>query len=112
MKAGRDVSGLWTQLEGGVRYVPMQVLSVSSVTFYSIAGILSHIPYTFPFFTSLTGKRSPLVRIREFCRDQALERLRMGAKRKDLFYYLVSRRTDFSQRLCLTERDIEWRRTP
>jgi hypothetical protein len=96
MKAGRDVDGLWTQLEGGVRYVPMRVLSVTLVTFYSIAGILSHVPYMFPFFISLTGKRSPLVRIREFCSERALERLRMGANRKDLFYYLVSPRTDFS----------------
>ncbi|KAF8258325.1 cytochrome P450 [Lactarius quietus] len=81
MKAGRDVDGLWTRLEVGI----------------GIAAILSHVPYMFPLFTSITGKRSPLVRLRAFCKERAVERLRIGAKRKDLFYYLVSLARIFSE---------------
>jgi hypothetical protein len=95
MKAGRDVDGLWTHLEAGIGCVPVQLQSVYLVTSYSIAAILSNVPYSFPLFTSLTGKKSSLVRVRQFCRDRALERLRVGAKRKDLFYYLVSSHTRF-----------------
>jgi cytochrome P450 len=72
MKAGRDIDGLWTLLESGIR----------------ISGALSNVPYIFPIFTAIIGKRSALVRVRAFCRERALGRLRMGANRKDLFYYL------------------------
>jgi len=93
MKAGRDIDGLWTLVESGVWYVPMPVQSVCHVTFYSVAGAVSNVPYIFPLFTAITGEKSPLVRLRAFCKERALERLRMGANRKDLFYYLASSRT-------------------
>ena len=73
--------------------------SVYLVTVYSIAGVISHVPYILPLFTTITGKRSPLVRLAIFCRTRALERLRMGATRKDLFYYLVSSRIELSASL-------------
>ncbi|KAN0137404.1 Cytochrome P450 [Lactarius tabidus] len=68
MKAGRDVDGLWVHIEAGI----------------SIATILSNVPYSF----SLTGKKSSLVHNRQFCRDRTLKLLRVGAKRKDILYYL------------------------
>ncbi|KAI9445851.1 high nitrogen upregulated cytochrome P450 monooxygenase 2 [Lactarius psammicola] len=82
MKAGRDVDGLWTLLESGVR----------------ISGAVSNVPYIFPLFTAITGEKSPLARLRAFCKERALERLRMGANRKDLFYYLSGEELPESER--------------
>lgn len=82
MKAGRDTDGLWTLLESGM----------------SISGALSHVPYVFPLLIAITGKRSPLVRFRAFCKKRALERLRIGANRKDLFYYLSGEELPESER--------------
>ncbi|KAF8265718.1 cytochrome P450 [Lactarius quietus] len=82
MKAGRDIDDLWTNLEFGV----------------GIAAVLSHVPYMFPVFTSITGKRGPLGRLRAMCRERVLERLRMGANRKDLFYYLSGEELPESER--------------
>jgi cytochrome P450 len=72
MKAGRDVDGFWKLLESG--------MCLSAVT--------SHIPYVVPPLIAIVRQKSSLVRSREFCRERVLERLRMGANRKDLFYYL------------------------
>ena len=80
--------------------------SVYLVTFYSIAGVISHVPYIPPLFTAITGKRSPLVSLGIFCRRRALERLRMGATRKDLFYYLVSSRTEL---LASSSHRTQWK---
>jgi hypothetical protein len=74
----------------------MRVRYLSLVTLYSIAGVISHVPYILPLFTAVTGNRSPLVRLGIFCRTRVLERLRMGANRKDIFYYLVSFHTELS----------------
>ncbi len=63
------------------------------VTCPSISGVISHVPYVGPLLTAIVGQRSSLVRLRAFCKERALERLRMGANKKDLFYYLVSSRT-------------------
>ena len=87
------VFGLISKLALGAYLCKVQ--SVCFVTFYSVAAILSNVPYMFPIFTTLVGKKSSLVRIRQFCKDRTLERLRMGAKRKDLFYYLVGSHTHF-----------------
>ena len=61
----------------------------------SIASSISHISYVVPPLVAI-ARRSPLVRSREFGRERVFERLRMGANRKDLFYYLVRSRTEFS----------------
>ena len=43
----------------------------------------------FPLAAAIAGRgRGPMV-VREFGRQRALERLQMGANRKDLFYHLV-----------------------
>ncbi|KAH9015099.1 high nitrogen upregulated cytochrome P450 monooxygenase 2 [Lactarius pseudohatsudake] len=73
MKAGGDIDGLWTLLESG--------MCLSAVT--------SHVPYVIPLLIAIGGQRSSRVRFRAFCKERALERLRMGANRKDLFYYLA-----------------------
>ncbi len=93
MKAGRDIDGLWTLLESGIWYVPTRVQSVCHVTCPSISAAMSHVPYVVPLLIKIMGERSVLARFRAFCRERVLERLRMGANRKDLFYYLVSSRT-------------------
>ncbi|KAH9167157.1 high nitrogen upregulated cytochrome P450 monooxygenase 2 [Lactarius sanguifluus] len=84
MKAGRDVDGLWTLLESGVR----------------TSAILSHVPYIFPILFTIMGERGGPVRFREFCKERVLERLRMGAKglRKDLFYFLSGEELPESER--------------
>ncbi|KAI9446339.1 high nitrogen upregulated cytochrome P450 monooxygenase 2 [Lactarius indigo] len=82
MKAGRDTDGLWTLLASGIR----------------ISAALSHIPYIMPPLMKIMGDRSAIVRFREFCRGRVFERLRMGANRKDLFYYLSGEETPDSER--------------
>ncbi|KAH9063317.1 high nitrogen upregulated cytochrome P450 monooxygenase 2 [Lactarius vividus] len=82
MKAGRDTDGLWTLLESGL----------------CISAALSHIPYVMPPLMKIMGDRNAIVRFREFCRERVLERLRMGANRKDLFYYLSGEEMPDSQR--------------
>ncbi|KAI9447482.1 high nitrogen upregulated cytochrome P450 monooxygenase 2 [Lactarius indigo] len=72
MDAGRDIDGLWTILESGI----------------CLAGATAHIPYVEPILNAIVGKRSSIMRVREFCNERVLERLRMGANRKDLFYHL------------------------
>ncbi len=67
--------------------------SMCVVTCPSLSAVTSHIPYVVPLITAIAGQKSSLVRFRVFCKERALERLRMGANRKDLFYYLVSSRT-------------------
>src|ERR1700677_2932058 len=76
------------------------------VTVYSISGVVGHVPYVVPPLIAIMGKKSLLVRFRAFCRERVLERLRMGANRRDLFYHLVSSRTqDLGASLHLIERD-------
>jgi hypothetical protein len=90
----------------------VSVACVLYVTVYSISGVVGHIPYVVPPLIAIMGKKSPLVPFRDFCRERVLERLRMGANRKDLFYHLVSSGT---QDLCaFISRSVmtEWRGTP
>ncbi|KAI9445739.1 high nitrogen upregulated cytochrome P450 monooxygenase 2 [Lactarius psammicola] len=72
MKAGRDIDGLWTLLESGI----------------CISATLSHVSYVIPLLITIMGEKSVLARFRAFCKERVLERLRIGADRKDLFYYL------------------------
>ncbi|KAN0137375.1 Cytochrome P450 [Lactarius tabidus] len=72
MKAGRDVDGFWTLIESGLR----------------VSAVISHVSWVIPLLLALMRKESALKRNRQFCTERTLERLRMGAKRKDLFYYL------------------------
>ncbi|KAF8261202.1 high nitrogen upregulated cytochrome P450 monooxygenase 2 [Lactarius quietus] len=72
MEAGRDIDGLWTGLKFGI----------------AMAAVISHTPYILPLFNAITGQSNPLARLEMFCRRRVLERLRIGANRKDLFYYL------------------------
>ncbi|KAH9006681.1 high nitrogen upregulated cytochrome P450 monooxygenase 2 [Lactarius hengduanensis] len=83
MKAGGDIDGLWTLLESG--------MCLSAVT--------SHVPYVIPLLIAIGGQRSSRVRFRTFCKERALERLRMGANRKDLFYYLSGEELPETERL-------------
>ncbi|KAI9466330.1 high nitrogen upregulated cytochrome P450 monooxygenase 2 [Lactarius psammicola] len=98
MKAGRDIDGLWTLLESGVWYVPTQVPSLCHVTCPSISSTLSHVPYVIPLLITIIGEKSVLARFRAFCKERVLERLRMGADRKDLFYYLSGEEMPDSER--------------
>jgi cytochrome P450 len=68
------------------------------VTVYSISSAVGHIPYVVPPLLAIIGEKSPLVRFRTFCREQVLKRLRMGANRRDLFYYLSGEELPESER--------------
>ncbi|KAI9445853.1 cytochrome P450 [Lactarius psammicola] len=87
MKAGKDINGLWTLLESGI----------------CLSAVTSHIPYVGPLLAAIAGQKSSLVRFRVFCKERALERLRMGANRKDLFYYLSGEDLPESERLSHVE---------
>ena len=63
------------------------------VTCPSVIATMAQIPYVIPVFIAIAGQNSPSVRLEAFCKEKVLERLQMGANRKDLFYYLVSSRT-------------------
>ena len=41
---------------------------------------------------AITGRNGSVLRVFEFGRERALERLKMGANRKDLFYHMVRAR--------------------
>ena len=93
MKAGRDVDGVWTLIESAVMYVlTCQCTSLRSVTFPSTTASTSHIPWIVPIVTSIARMRrnSNFKRAQDFFVERTLQRLQMGANRKDLFYYLVS----------------------
>jgi len=83
MKAGRDVDGFWTLLESSL----------------GISSVMAHVPWIIPLLIAVVSrKKSPLFRTRQFCRERTLERLRMGANRKDLFYYLSGEELPESER--------------
>ncbi|KAN0137403.1 Cytochrome P450 [Lactarius tabidus] len=82
MKDGRDVDGIWTLLGSNM----------------CISGVVGHIPYVVLPLIAIMGKKSPLVPFRDFCRERVLERLRMGANRKDLFYHLSGEELPESER--------------
>ena len=68
--------------------------SLYVLTCLRVSAVISHIPWVIPFLIATLRQNSTLLRSQNFCRDRTLERLRMGAKRKDLFYYLVSSHVD------------------
>ncbi|KAH9059080.1 high nitrogen upregulated cytochrome P450 monooxygenase 2 [Lactarius vividus] len=70
----------------------------TDVTHSSLAAITSHVPYVRPFLTAIVGQKSPIVHLRTFFRERALERLWIGENRKDVFYYLVSSHAEFRLR--------------
>jgi hypothetical protein len=89
MKAGGDIDGLWALFESSVQYVSAQVCFMCISFPFSTGTVIAHIPYMLPLVAAIAGRgRGPLV-LREFGRKRALERLQMGANRKDLFYHLV-----------------------
>ena len=72
-------------------YSSTSCTSLRSVTFPTSAiAVTSHVPWIVPIFTAVVRKSSNFKRSRDFCRERTLQRLQMGANRKDLFYYLVS----------------------
>ena len=93
MKAGRDIDGLWTLIESTIWYV-LTECSLSVVTCLSVIAVTSHISWVVPLFTA-AARKSTFIRARDFYVERTLNRLRMGANRKDLFYYLVSSRVEF-----------------
>jgi hypothetical protein len=64
--------------------------SLYVITCPRVSAVVSHIPWITHPLLAIASKGSVLVRARQFCTERTLERLRMGANRKDLFYYLVS----------------------
>ncbi|KAI0306837.1 high nitrogen upregulated cytochrome P450 monooxygenase 2 [Multifurca ochricompacta] len=72
MKAGGDREGLWTLIESGLHVI----------------AVLGHVSYLLPAYLSMMRGGDTIQRSRGLCREKALDRLRMDAKRKDLFYYL------------------------
>ena len=94
MKAGGDIDGLWTLIESTIWYV-LTECSLCVVTCHSITAVTSHVSWVVPLFIAAARKTSTFIRAREFYTGRTLNRLRMGANRKDLFYYLVSSRIGF-----------------
>ena len=93
MKAGGDKDGIWTILESGLQYVAVpSASSVYLISFLSINAILSHVPYAMAFMMFAFGG-GPMRRAIKFGRSSVLKRLKAGANKKDLFYYLVRRYT-------------------
>ncbi|KAI0265867.1 high nitrogen upregulated cytochrome P450 monooxygenase 2 [Gloeopeniophorella convolvens] len=72
MRDGGDKEGLWTLLQSS--------LYVSST--------LAHVSYILPLVNAILGDNGTIRRARNFCSEHALGRLKIGAKRKDLFYHL------------------------
>jgi hypothetical protein len=85
--------------------------SLDVVTRPRISYVISQVSWVIPLFISTVGKRSTLRRAQQFCRQRTLDRLRVGANRKDLFYYLVSSLIGFFD--CFSpDATIERRGTP
>lgn len=63
---------------------------------FSIRAIVSQVSYVLPLLIAFTGRKGSVQRIFQFGRERALERLKMGANRKDLFYHLVRARDPIS----------------
>ena len=74
-----------------VRDEPASILRVCS-----IRAITAQVSYVLPLLIAFTGRNGAVQRIFAFGRERALERLKMGANRKDLFYHLVRARNQSS----------------
>jgi hypothetical protein len=92
MKAGGDNDGIWTLIESHLRYVSVRDNPASTLLDFSIRAIVSQVSYVLPLLIAFTGRKGAVQRIFQFGRERALERLKMGADRKDLFYHLVRAR--------------------
>lgn len=92
MKAGGDNNGIWTLIESHLRYVSLRGSPTCLLHFFSIRAIISQVSYVLPLVIAFTGRNGAVQRIFAFGRERALERLKMGADRKDLFYHLVRAR--------------------
>ncbi|KAF8265715.1 high nitrogen upregulated cytochrome P450 monooxygenase 2 [Lactarius quietus] len=83
MKASRDIDGFWTLMESSL----------------CISSVIVHVPWIIPLLIAvIPRKKSSLMSAGQFCRERTLERLRMGANRKDLFYYLSGEELPESER--------------
>ena len=96
MKAGGDNDDIWTLIESFLRYLSwIYEASCLHLTCFSVRAITAHVSYVVPLL-AFTGRKGSVQRISEFGRGRAIERLKMGANRKDLFYHLVRARGEFS----------------
>ncbi|KAI0265785.1 cytochrome P450 [Gloeopeniophorella convolvens] len=89
VRDGEDKVGIWTLIESGLR----------------VTAVTAHTAYANPYFRSVMKflRRQPLERSRQFGRDRVMERLKAGAKRKDLFYYLSGEDLPESERPPIAE---------
>ncbi|KAI0265036.1 high nitrogen upregulated cytochrome P450 monooxygenase 2 [Gloeopeniophorella convolvens] len=72
MRDGGDKEGLWTLLQSNIY----------------ISSSLAHIPYILPVLNAIFGDKGSIQRARNFGKERVVERLTVGAQRKDLFYHL------------------------
>ncbi|VDC00540.1 unnamed protein product [Peniophora sp. CBMAI 1063] len=74
MKEGGDTQGVWDSFENGLQ----------AVTPYA------HASWSIPFIQRIPGLTNPsqIMKMRAFGKNQTLQRLKSGARRKDLFYHL------------------------
>lgn len=90
MKSGTDVGGLWHTIESGTTYVPTPLCYFASHPFLnSIAGYISHVPWTFPILMSIPGADKKMRKMQALGKRCAEQRVEAGSATKDLFYYLV-----------------------
>ncbi|KAF8269044.1 high nitrogen upregulated cytochrome P450 monooxygenase 2 [Lactarius quietus] len=87
MKAGGDNDGIWTLIESHLR----------------IRAITAQVSYVLPLLIAFTGRKGAVQRIFAFGRERALERLKMGANRKDLFYHLSGEALPENERPSLSD---------
>jgi hypothetical protein len=90
MKDGGDKEGFWGLIESSLQYVPnFRYIFACLILSIRISAMTAHIPYIGPILDTLTGQSGTVPRVRSFGRERVLQRLKSGASRKDLFYYLV-----------------------
>ncbi|KAI0265783.1 high nitrogen upregulated cytochrome P450 monooxygenase 2 [Gloeopeniophorella convolvens] len=82
MADGGDKKGVWALLESNLH----------------ILSVLSQVSYAIPIISFFAGRNGPIQRAHAFARDRVIERLKMGAKRKDLFYHLSGEELPESER--------------
>ncbi|KAI0028043.1 high nitrogen upregulated cytochrome P450 monooxygenase 2 [Vararia minispora EC-137] len=74
LRDGGDVRGVWQSFENGLQAVTP----------------FAHAPWSIPFIARIPGLTNPkqIATMRAFGKESTIQRLKLGAKRKDLFYYL------------------------
>jgi hypothetical protein len=94
MKAGGDKDGIWTIMESSLQYVVVPGAPFTHLSsFLSISSVVSHVPYLMEYFIAVMGRGGSVQRAITFGTESVLGRLKVGANRKDLFYYLVRQHT-------------------